>query len=88
MTIKPFQNFSSRQSLETRIKDSQQNLFELTLMTASKIDFSTFDILSVTRADTTPNYINQTIHRKIHTQAVRIDAQSARIIPWPRQRKE
>ena len=86
MAIKPFQNSSCSQSLESKIKDSQQNLFEFTLMTTGGVDFSTFDVLSVTRADTTPNYINQTIHRKVNTQAARVASQSARIIPWPRRR--
>jgi len=88
MAIKPFQNSNSSQPLESRIKDSQQNLFEYTLMAASRSDFSCFDfdILSVTRADSALHYSNQTIHRKVNTQAARVASQSARIIPWPKRR--
>jgi hypothetical protein len=86
MAIKPFQNRNTRHFLESRMKDSQQNLFEFTLMTAHHIDFSTFDVLSVIRADTTPTYVNQTIHRKVNTQAARVASQSARVIPWPKRR--
>ena len=86
MTTKPFQISNSSQPLESKIKDSQQNLFEFSLMTTRSVDFSTFDVLSVIRADTTPNYINQTVHRKVNTQAARVASQSARIIPWPRRR--
>ena len=87
MAIKPFKKGNSTQPLEFKIKDSQQNLFEFTLMTASATDFSTFDILSVTRADVTPNYQCQTIHRKVHTQAARVASQSALVIPWPKRKR-
>jgi hypothetical protein len=86
MAIKPFQKGNATQSLEPKIKDAQQNLFEFTLMTASKTDFSTFDVLSVTRADVTPNYQCRTIHRKVHTQGQRVVSQSALIIPWPKRK--
>ena len=88
MAIKPFQNGNSKKSLESRIRDSQQNLYEFTLMTTCRTDLSCFDydVLSVTRADTTPRYTNQIIHRKVNTQAVRVAAQTALVIPWPKRR--
>lgn len=84
MAIKPFQH--STQTTESKLKDTQQNLFEFTLMTASCTDFSTFDVLSVTRTDKTPNYECKLLHRKVHTQAARVASQSALIIPWPKQK--
>ncbi|KPJ91138.1 MAG: hypothetical protein AMJ53_12255 [Gammaproteobacteria bacterium SG8_11] len=86
MAIKPFRNVSATQSLKSKIKDSQQNLFEFTLMTAKNTDFTTFDVLSVTRADVSPNYQYKIMHRKVHTQAARIAAQSALVIPWPKRK--
>ena len=86
MAIKPFQTGKSNHPLEFKLKDSQQNLFEFTLKAASRTDFSTFDVLSVTRADVTPNYQYSTRHRKVHTQAARVSAQSAQIIPLPKRK--
>jgi hypothetical protein len=86
MAIKPFQKGNSTQSMASKIKDAQQNLFEFTLMSTSNMDFSTFDVLSITRADVTPNYQCQTVHRKIHTQGARVASHSARIIPWPKRK--
>ena len=84
MAIKRFRNLNATQSLKSKIKDSQQNLFEYTLMTASSTDFSTFDVLSVTRADVAPGYQCKTVHRKVHTQAARVASHSAIVIPWPK----
>jgi hypothetical protein len=86
MAIKPFRKGNSAQSMASKIKDAQQNLYEFTLMSASKTDFSTFDVLSVTRTDVTPNYQRQTVHRKINTRAARVASQSALIIPWPKRK--
>jgi hypothetical protein len=86
MSIKQFRNLNAKQSLKSRINDSQQNLFEYTLMTARNTDFSTFDVLSVTRTDVTPSYQCTTVHRKVHTQAARVASQSAIVIPWPKRR--
>lgn len=86
MAIKPFRNVNATQSLKAKVKDSQQNLFEFTLMTASSTDFSTFDVLSVTRADVSPNYQCKTLHRKVNTQAARVASQSAQVIPWPKRK--
>ncbi|MGD8593643.1 MAG: hypothetical protein PVF82_12455 [Gammaproteobacteria bacterium] len=86
MKIKRFRNLNATQTLKSKIKDSQQNLFEYTLMTASNTDFSTFDVLSVTRADVTPSYQCKTVHRKVHTQSARVASQSAIVIPWPKRR--
>ena len=86
MAIKRFRNLNAKQSLKSKIQDSQQNLLEYTLMTTSTTDFSTFDILSVTRADVTPSYQCKTAHRKVNTQAARVASQSAIVIPWPKRR--
>ena len=86
MAIKPFEKDNSTQPIASKVRDAQQNLFEFTLMTASKTDFSTFDVLSITRADVTPNYQCQTMHRKVHTQGTRVASQSALIIPWPKRK--
>lgn len=84
MAIKPFKKVN--QTLESKIKDSQQNLFEFTLMAASTTDFSTFDILSVTRTDIASHYQCKKVHRKVNTQAVRVSSQSAQIIPLPKRK--
>jgi len=84
MAIKPFRNVNATKSLKAKLKDSQQNLFEFTLMTAHNTDFSTFDVLSVTRADVSPNYQCNTVHRKVHTQAARVASQNSMVIPWPK----
>jgi hypothetical protein len=84
MAIKPFRNVNAAQSLKSNIKDTQQNLYEFTLMTANNTDFSTFDVLSVTRADVTPNYQCKSVHRKVNTQAARVSRQKALVIPWPK----
>lgn len=86
MAIKPFHNVKGIRRLESKIKDSRQNLLEFTLKNANHTDFSTFDILSVTRADLSPGYQCRKIHRKIHTQAARVAAQSALIIPLPKRK--
>lgn len=86
MAIKQFRNLNATQSLKSKIKDSQQNLFEYTLMTTSSTDFSTFDVLSVTRTDVTPSYQCKTVHPKVHTQAARVASQSAIVIPWPKRK--
>ena len=84
MAIKPFRDVNAIQSLQAKIKDSQQNLFEFTLMTARNTDFSTFDVLSVTRADVTPKYQCKSVHRKIQPQGERVSRQKALVIPWPK----
>lgn len=85
MAIKSFTLSNSNHVSEIQIKDSQQNLEEFTLMLAGNTDFSTFDVLSITRADELDNYTCSTVHRKVETQAVRVQSKSttAKIIPWP-----
>lgn len=86
MNIKAFKKLHPNDIFELKLKDVQQNMEEFTLMTTKNVDFSTFDVLSITRADATPTYTQHKIRRKVDTQAVRIASEKARVIPWPHQR--
>ena len=83
MAINTFKKSNPNQVLESKVKDSQENMFEFALSVTKDMDFTTFDVLSITRADMASSYTYKTIHRKVNTQAERVAAQNARIIPWP-----
>jgi hypothetical protein len=84
MAVKRFNKLNPNDLAAMNVKDSQDNLQEFTLMLASRTDFSTFDILSVTREDASAGYTVNTIHPKVNTQKERVASQSAQIIPWPK----
>ena len=69
-------NLAKQQML---IKDFQRNMEEFTLMMTQKIDFSTFDVLSITRTDAQPSVK----HTKANSQPIRIARHTAKIIPLP-----
>ena len=71
----------NRLKLQLALLDSQNNLEEFTLMMTKNIDFSTFDVLSITRADVQPSITHQIAHRKVDTQSARVAHQDAKIIP-------
>jgi len=73
-------NLAKQQML---VKDLQLNMEEFVRMMTRKIDFATFDILSITRADVQPSVTQQIKHPKVNTQLTRVALQSAKIIPLP-----
>lgn len=75
--IKPFTKINPETLQQLGIQDCQDNLFEFTLMMSQKIDFDTFDVLSVTRVDQ-PQQSQHFLHPKVEPQSPPI---SAKIIP-------
>jgi len=73
-------NLAKQQML---VKDLQLNMEEFVRMMTRKIDFATFDILSITRTDVQPSKKQQIKHPKVDTQSTRIALQTAKIIPLP-----
>ncbi len=63
------------------IKELQLNVEEFTLMMAQKIDFSTFDVLSISRTDVQPSIKQQLKHPKIGAQMVQPIRKTAKVIP-------
>ena len=79
-------NNSSRWNLAKQrllIQNFQQNMEEFTLIMTQKIDFSTFDVLSITRTDVQPSVKQQTKHAKVNREPLRFALQTAQIIPLP-----
>jgi hypothetical protein len=66
------QKLSEKKLLEVRISDSLTNLEEFARIMTDDIDFTSFDVLSVTRIDTETPYTKKFSHRRLDTQTYRI----------------
>ena len=76
MSKKSHKLLSKKKLLELKISDGLTNLEEFTRLMTNNIDFNTFDVLSITRTDSSQNYTRQFAHRKVDTQAFRITAEA------------
>ena len=85
MLINMYKHLFTKKNLELTLQDTQDNLEEFMLMLAKDTDMSTFDVLSITRTDTTDGYTQSFKHPRVTTQEVRIACdERAKVIPLPR----
>ena len=81
MSKKRNNSLNKKKLLENKLSKGLINLEEYTRTMSDKIDFNSFDILSITRADSEQSYTRQYAHRKVDTQAYRIFADAIKVVP-------
>jgi predicted RecB family endonuclease len=76
-----------KKKLEINVKESRDNLEEFMHVMAEGCDLTTFDILSITRADENKQYTQSLKHPRVSTQGIRVAYESAQIIPMPKSKR-
>ena len=77
MTKKTCKHLNYKDFSETTVNDYLASQEEYTRSMTQRLDFTCFDILSITRADVAQAYTRQFAHPKVDTQAYRISAAAA-----------
>ena len=67
--------------LEVKISDSLTNLEEFARIMTDDVDFTSFDVLSVTRTDVDTPYSKKFTHRRVDTQSYRIVSDASKNAP-------
>lgn len=80
MTKKLDKTLNKKQYLESKVSKGLTNLEQYMGKMTENLDFTCFDILSITRTDQESAYTRQFPHPKVDTQSYRIALSSGQIV--------